>query len=275
MMNVIKNAGAPAPPPSGNQPVIIQTEKKSNTTCIVIITVVCLCCVAPIVVFVAMLATAASAISEIASNLPANITLPETSTTTSTTTTTTTTAVPCADPSICQPLMNICQPGGQANYLTGGEVWTDDDFPEDMGAPPSDSIFMIASPSFFDNNGDWVAPNGPAAAGTYDCVFTVTPADATEKIFLSAFVSQVNGANGLLFTDLTTDMTTCGNNYISINGVKKCGSQDLSDPANMANFFNVEFAAGESVNIELKTDNTAAMLNFQIFTGAEAPAMGE
>jgi hypothetical protein len=70
-------------------------------------------------------------------------------------------------------------------------------------------------------------------------------------------------------------MTTCGNNYISINGVKKCGSQDLSDPANMANFFNVEFAAGESVDIELKTDNTAAMLNFQIYTGLDPPNFDE
>jgi hypothetical protein len=270
MMNVIKNAGAPAPPPSGNQPVIIQTEKKSNTTCIIIITVVCVCCVAPIVVFIAMLATAVSVVSEIASNLPANITLPET-----TTGTTTTTAAPCADPSICQPYMNICQPGSPVEYFTGGEVWTDDDFPEGMGAPPSDSVFVIASPSFFDNNGDWVAPNGPPAAGTYDCVFTVTPADATEKIFLSAMGMQVNPSNGESFTDLTTDMTTCGNNYVSINGVKKCGAQDLSDPANEANFENVEFAAGESVDFELKTDNAQAMLIFSIYTGVEAPNFDE
>ena len=67
-------------------------------------------------------------------------------------------------------------------------------------------------------------------------------------------------------------MTTCGNNYISINGVKKCGAQDMSDPANMANFMNIEFAAGESVEFELKTDNAVAMLTMQIFTGAQAPS---
>ena len=50
-------------------------------------------------------------------------------------------------------------------------------------------------------------------------------------------------------------MTTCGNNYISINGVKKCGAQDMSDPGN---FINIEFAAGESVESEIKTDNAMA-----------------
>ena len=39
--------------------------------------------------------------------------------------------------------MNICQPGSPVAYLTGGEVWTADDFPEHMGAPPVDSLFMI------------------------------------------------------------------------------------------------------------------------------------
>ena len=57
--------------PSANAPVIIQNgfqmEKKSNTTSIVIINVVCWCVVAPIVVFIAMVARAAS---EIVSNLP-------------------------------------------------------------------------------------------------------------------------------------------------------------------------------------------------------------
>jgi hypothetical protein len=81
-----------APPPSGNAPVIIQTEKKSNTTCIVIITVVCLCVVAPIVVVIAMFATAVSAVSEIASDL----TIPET-----------TTAVPCSGPSVCQEMFKF------------------------------------------------------------------------------------------------------------------------------------------------------------------------
>ena len=40
--------------------------------------------------------------------------------------------------------MNICQPGSPVEYLTGGEVWTDDDFPNEDMAPPSDSIFYIA-----------------------------------------------------------------------------------------------------------------------------------
>ena len=39
-------------------------------------------------------------------------------------------------------------------------------------------------------------------------------------------------------------MTTCGNNYVSINGVKKCGAQDIM--ADYAAFMNYEFAAGES-----------------------------
>ena len=46
----------------------------------------------------------------------------------------------------------------------------------------------------------------------------------------------------------------------------------MSDPANMANFMNIEFAAGESVEFELKTDNAVAMLTMQIFTGAQAPS---
>ena len=53
---------------------------------------------------------------------------------------------------------------------------------------------------FFDNNGDYEPPAEPVVYGTHDCVFTITPANANEKIFLSAFVSQVNGANGLQFS---------------------------------------------------------------------------
>ena len=56
---------------------------------------------------------------------------------------------------------------------------------------------------FFDNNGDFVNPEGssePLATGPYDCVFTITPANANEKIFLSAFAMYVNGGNGELFS---------------------------------------------------------------------------
>ena len=62
-------------------------------------------------------------------------------------------------------------------------------------------------------------------------------------------------------------MTTCGNNYISINGVKKCGTPDMMSYEN----FVIEFAAGESVDFELKTDNADALISFQIYTGVEAP----
>ena len=39
-------------------------------------------------------------------------------------------------------MMNICQPGGSAAFVTGGEKWTAEDFPAGDGSGPTDfSIF--------------------------------------------------------------------------------------------------------------------------------------
>ena len=65
---------------------------------------------------------------------------------------------------------------------------------------PWKSNFKLSSPSLFDANGDFDEPAGPPAAGTYDCVFTVTPADPTEKIFLNAIGIEVNPSNGESFS---------------------------------------------------------------------------
>jgi hypothetical protein len=67
---------------------------------------------------------------------------------------------------------------------------------------------------------------------------------------------------------MTTDMTTCGNSYLSINGVKKCGQIDIGEMGeNYMNFMNVEFAAGESVEFNFKLDNTDGWVILQIYTG--------
>ena len=71
-------------------------------------------------------------------------------------------------------------------------------------------------------------------------------------------------------------MTDCGDTYLSINGVRKCGMVDMMSPDAMALMTPLEFNAGESVEFTLKTvDNTNANFGpfgITIFTGTEAPA---
>ena len=58
-------------------------------------------------------------------------------------------------------------------------------------------------------------------------------------------------------------MTTCGNSYFSINGIKKCGAMNET---NLDNFV-VEYAAGESVEFNFKLDNAQGRLGLEIHTG--------
>jgi hypothetical protein len=62
-------------------------------------------------------------------------------------------------------------------------------------------------------------------------------------------------------------MTTCGNSYLSINGARKCGWALTSS----GNFTNVEFGAGESVELNLKLDDKPASFELKIFTGLTPP----
>jgi hypothetical protein len=72
-------------------------------------------------------------------------------------------------------------------------------------------------------------------------------------------------------------MTTCGNNYVSINGIRKCG---IIDPAIVMDpYYDGEFLTyvalagpGESIEIEFKTDGAEFFMLLAIYTGTEPPA---
>jgi len=271
-MQVINNAGAPAPQ-SVAEPVVIQ-KKKSNTLCIIITTIVCLCVVIPIVIFAIMMATAAAAVTSIASNVDTAISVSTTSTTTTTT----------AQPGVPQPYMNICQPDSPVEFFTGGETWSIEEYPSmaqaEFGLSPTNN-FYILSPNYFDEAGEF-APFDPYATSlsgypsvpASDCKITLTPRNSNEKIYLTlgnldrVFIP----VSGVLLTDLTTDMTNCGENYISINGARKCGYIDsdlLTDGWIDDNgiFTSVEVgAAGESVELILKTDGSPFQFKFIVDT---------
>jgi len=231
-----------APPPSGNQPVIIE-QKKSNTCCIVTITAISLCVVVPIIIVVALFATAGA-------------------------------------PPVPKYNMNICQPNSPAQFSTGGETWTADDVAHplfgEMDPALADNSFVLHTPNLFNGNGDFDFPmNGPPAPlAATDCTFKVTPANSAEKIYIMGFPNVgVNMHPNKYITDLTTDMD-CGETYLSINGVQKCGMVDMMSQDAMALMTPLEFNAGESVEFTLKTvDNADANFGFgfMIFTGTEAP----
>jgi len=267
-MQIIKNAGAPAPPPSANQPVIIQ-EKKSNTTCIVITTVVCLCIVAPIIIVIAMMASAAAVVTSAIDQ----ITIPETTTTPPYT----------PIPSVPQFFMDICQPGNPVEVLSGGETWTADDLAHpnaDMANSPEDvaNVFNLHTSNYFDGNGDFVFYdylNGPAGqlplSGPTSCTFKITPADPAQNIMIHGFPnigSDIHSDKQI--TDLSTDMTNCGNTYLSINGVRKCGTVTMGaeDP-----YEPMVFNAGESVEFILEAADNAKVdfgtMGFYIRTGTD------
>ena len=73
--------------------------------------------------------------------------------------------------------------------------------------------------------------------------------------------------------DMTTDMD-CGEDYLEINGIKKCG--DLTITAeNFVNFMNVELVeAGESVEFHLKNTNPEVYVLLAIYTGTEPLQIG-
>ena len=52
-------------------------------------------------------------------------------------------------------------------------------------------------------------------------------------------------------------MSTCGNQYLAINGKEKCGGINMEDPDfSMTDFANVELGdAGEPVLLHLKNDS--------------------
>ena len=74
-------------------------------------------------------------------------------------------------------------------------------------------------------------------------------------------------------------MTTCGNNYISINGVRKCGHIDIvpvMDPDYDGEFLKYVALAGpgESIELELKTDGGNFYIQLPIYTGTVPPCFG-
>ena len=59
----------------------------------------------------------------------------------------------------------------------------------------------------------------------------------------------------------------CGEDYLEINGVKKCGAMTLES---LLNIMNVELAeAGESVEFHLKNTNPQVSTMLLIYTAAE------
>ena len=67
-------------------------------------------------------------------------------------------------------------------------------------------------------------------------------------------------------------MTSCGDNYLSINGKRLCGKYDLfSDDFDLDNFNNVELgAAGEPVELHLSnTEPVEGKIRIEFYTSAE------
>ena len=74
-------------------------------------------------------------------------------------------------------------------------------------------------------------------------------------------------------------MTTCGNNYISINGMRKCGIIDfdpMMDPNYDEEFLDYVALAGpgESIEFEFKTDGGEFFIMLPIYTGTTPPCVG-
>ena len=66
----------------------------------------------------------------------------------------------------------------------------------------------------------------------------------------------------------------CGDDYFSINGVKKCGVIDFIN-GNSEDFWNVELVeAGESVEFHLKNTNPQVLIMLFIYTGTEPGTFG-
>jgi len=253
IMNVQQNAGAPAyappppPPQAAPAPVIIKQEK-SNTLCIVIATIVCLCCVIPIVIWIILASLAATAISSVASVASdLNVTVP-------TTTVPTTTECPSFD--TVKPFMNICQPGNPVEFFVGNETWTLADFPAVMhpyiSIDEEQNRFHLHPPTMFNDDCEFEDTwRGGGFIDETDCTFTVTPKNADEKIWISGYTTITmdldpdSSESPLLFSDLTTDMTNCGDNYLSVNGARKCGYGGMEIPVAVA-------GPGESVELRLK-----------------------
>jgi len=179
--------------------------------------------------------------------------------------------------------MNICQPGWRpATFYTGGEKWTREDIPSTLDETTSDdapilteeSIFFILSPQFFSDDGEFkYFANITEDVPPSDCKFTITPKNSDEKIIIQNGFFGVDMESGKNFTDLTTDMD-CGDDYFSINGVKKCGVIDFIN-GNSEDFWNVELVeAGESVEFHLKNTNPEVYVMLAIYTGTEPLQIG-
>ena len=71
-------------------------------------------------------------------------------------------------------------------------------------------------------------------------------------------------------------MPDCGDTFVSINAVRKCGTVDMFSNNAPALMTPIEFNAGESVEIVLKTVDNAdvnfGFSGFVIFTGTSAPS---
>ncbi|CAG5104955.1 Oidioi.mRNA.OKI2018_I69.chr1.g1704.t1.cds [Oikopleura dioica] len=144
-----------------------------------------------------------------------------------------------------KPYTNVCQPKSSAekpaHFFVGDEDWDAEKFP---GAQDN------MSPNLFNAEGQILAQeemqvvmSGDSDIPVSDCHLKLIP-KKDEKIFVAS-------------TNLTTDMTSCGHEYLAINDNKKCGGMNMTDPNfSMTNFENVELGdAGEVVFFHLKNDN--------------------
>jgi hypothetical protein len=120
----------------------------------------------------------------------------------------------------------------------------------------------------FNSNGDFV-DGPPDAISETDCTFTITPKNSDERIWVSAPWLSIDMYSNYM-TELTSDMSSCGNTYLSINGVKNCGYGHFETYVQIA-------APGESVEFELKAPNGQDVHfgpnGLIIFTGTEMPTV--
>jgi hypothetical protein len=100
-----------------------------------------------------------------------------------------------------------------------------------------------------------------------DCTFTVTPKNPNEYVWFSAPWLSIDEYSNYM-THPSSDMSNCGNTYLSINGARNCGYGQFDAFIPLA-------APGESVEFRLKApygqDLHFGPDGIIIYTGIEMP----
>ncbi|CAG5108262.1 Oidioi.mRNA.OKI2018_I69.chr1.g3712.t1.cds [Oikopleura dioica] len=159
---------------------------------------------------------------------------------------------------------NLCQENGYKEFIVGDEKWEGDGYPE--------GHFAFFSPNTFTAEGEYIAMpfSRPDTYPASDCKIKLIPKNDDEKIFVKEATIEINKDDGQVLTDIVTDMTSCGDNYFSINGKRLCGDDDFYS-SGYENFFNVELGgAGEPLELHLyNTQPVEGKVRMYFYTSAQ------